>query len=188
VLRRLGQLLLLSVATLAGCTFDTVPIGPPADDAGVRPRTEDEVLKMFGLELAGSWRGLADMQTLLFDQRVYLLLVWTPDLNQPRSGQLSISCVQGAADCTPTGTGVLQFTYNLYEVTDQGSVKGALELYEDEEGMTALGTLELTPKGAELSLYAAGPPPFLFASLAGNFMKEPPPVPDAGASSPGPSP
>jgi hypothetical protein len=119
VLRRLSQLLLLSVATLAGCNFDAVPIGPPGD-AGDRQRTEDEKLAMFGLRLAGTWRGRATITTFISEEPdVYFVLEWTPDSDPARSGQLSIHCVPGAADCMRVaGAGAL-FRYSLYEISDQ---------------------------------------------------------------------
>lgn len=193
MLRRLGQLLLLSVATLAGCNFDAVPIGASTDgDAGSRPLTEDERLAIFGRDLAGTWRGLATFQTFVFDaQVIYFLLEWMPDADSPRSGELSIRCVPGAANCTPVGPGIIEFHYSLYEMPEQGHVKGAAELLDDNGMVTALGTLDLKLYGSELSFFASGPPPFIFASMFGmSFTKDPPPplVPDAGPSFVGPSP
>jgi hypothetical protein len=188
VLRGLGQLLLLSVTMLAGCNYDAVPIGAPPEPG---PPTEDDKLNEFGSELAGTWRGLATIEAFPFETRETLfILIWMPDTDPPRSGTLIVRCQPGAANCAPTGPGALEFRYSLYEMTDQGSVKGAIELVEN--GMvTALGTLALAPSGSGLSFFAAGPPPFSFASLSGNnFTKDSqaPAVPDAGASLPGPSP
>jgi hypothetical protein len=190
VLRRLSQLLLLSVATLAGCNFDAVPIGPPGD-AGDRQRTEDEKLAMFGLRLAGTWRGRATITTFISEEPdVYFVLEWTPDSDPARSGQLSIHCVPGAADCMRVaGAGAL-FRYSLYESSDQGNARGAIELLDEGE-FSALGTLDLKLSGSELSFIARGPPTFLFAGLSGKFTQDPlpaPSAPDAGPSFPGPNP
>lgn len=173
-MRRGSQPLLLCAALLAGCNFEAVPIGTEGQSS--QPElTEDEKLALYGEHLQGTWRGVPIAETL-FDMRlVGLVLRWMPDADTPRSGTLDIQCVNDGVECLRGS-----FRYSLYELTDDDTVKGALELSASMGQVQGLASLELTFQGADdVSLVAAAsavPFGFPFVRLSGIFTKDPAPV------------
>lgn len=175
MVRRRAKPLLLCVAMLAGCNFEAVPIGSQAGDAALSAPTQDEQLATYGELLEGTWRGVPDVKTILYEDRVGVILRWMPDADPPRSGTLDIRCVDDGVDCLPGGR---LFRYSLYEIRDQTRVKGALEVAENMGQVEGLATLELTFQGAELVtlVASAGSPVIPFVTISGTFVKDPPPV------------